>query len=81
MESGLFVQIDDPYAEGMILAEALGDDYYEFNEERMIFFGRRKRRTFRIGDTVRIRVVRATIDDRKIDLALVEHHARQNQPR
>lgn len=70
--SGLFVQLNDPYVEGMIPLESLSDDFYEFNEERMIVSGRRKRRTFKIGDSLRVKVVRADMDKRQIDFAMIE---------
>ncbi|MBI2712256.1 MAG: ribonuclease R [Bdellovibrio sp.] len=73
ISSGLFVQIENPYVEGMVAVESIADDFYEFNEERMVFFGRRKKRTFRIGDGVRIRVVRADIEKRQIDFTIIEN--------
>jgi ribonuclease R len=72
IESGFFVKLDDPYVEGMVSKEFMMDDFYQFNEERMIFYGKRKKRTFKIGDTVQIKVVRADIDRRQIDFALVK---------
>ncbi len=74
VESGFFVQLADPYVEGMVTQESLNDDFYQFNEERMIFYGTRKRRTFRIGQPVRVTVLRANIDERKIELGLVDEH-------
>jgi ribonuclease R len=50
----------------------MADDAYEFNEDRMIFYGRRKRRTFKIGDAVKIRVVKSDIDRRQIEFSLLE---------
>ena len=70
-ESGIFAQVSDPYAEGMISQESMTDDFYQFNEERMVFSGRRKKRTFKIGDLVRIRVIKADIDRRQIDFSLI----------
>ncbi len=71
-ESGLFVQLSKPYVEGMIPRDSLGDDFYQFNEEQMIFSGRRKKRTFRVGDRVKVRVVRADMDRRQIDFDLLD---------
>ncbi|MGK5087600.1 ribonuclease R [Bdellovibrionota bacterium FG-2] len=71
-EIGMFVQIDAPYVEGLVTAESIGDDFYQFNEERMIFSGTRKKRTFRMGDPVRVRVTRADLDERKIDFQFIE---------
>jgi ribonuclease R len=72
VDSGLFVQLEDPYVEGMIPKESMTDDFYEFNSERMVFFGRRKRRTFKVGDTVKVTVVRADLDRRQIDFGLAQ---------
>lgn len=77
VETGFFVQISDPYVEGMVSRDSLDDDFYEFNEERMIFYGRRTRRTFRIGDKVRIKCNKADIDTRQIDFGLISHEPSQ----
>ena len=70
-EAGLFVTVNDPYVEGLISRDSLTDDFYEFNEERMIYAGRRKKRTFKIGDKLRVLAVRADLDRRQIDFGLV----------
>jgi ribonuclease R len=72
MENGLFIVLQDPFVEGVINKESMTDDQYEFQEERMLFVGRRKKRIFRIGDPVRIRVEKVDIDLRLIDFALAE---------
>jgi ribonuclease R len=72
VDSGIFVQLQDPYVEGLLPKESMTDDYYEFNEERMVFAGKRRKRTFKIGQEVRVVAVRADIEARQIDFALVE---------
>lgn len=87
VDSGMFVELSEPYVEGLISKESLTDDFYEFNEERMVFSGRRKKRTFQIGDRVVVRALKADIDTRQIDFGLVsvvgekEPGARKNRPR
>ncbi len=71
VNSGLFIQISDPYVEGMISGETMTDDLYEFHEERMVYQGRRKRKSYRIGDTVKIKVARADLERRQIDFVMV----------
>ncbi|OFZ18673.1 MAG: ribonuclease R [Bdellovibrionales bacterium GWB1_55_8] len=82
-EAGLFVQTDDPYTEGLVSRDSLVDDHYEFSQERMLFFGLRKRRIFRVGDNLRVRVLRADLDRRQIDFGPVTlpETGRQKQPR
>jgi ribonuclease R len=70
--SGMFVRIDNPFVEGMVAIDSMGtDEEFEFNEERMIFYGRRTRRTFKIGDRLKVRAIRADLDKRQIDFALI----------
>ncbi|MGK5085261.1 ribonuclease R [Bdellovibrionota bacterium FG-1] len=71
-ENGFFVVLDDPFVEGMVLKETLQDDFYRFDDEHMVFYGVRKRRTFRMGDRVKVRVARADIDKRMVDFELLE---------
>jgi ribonuclease R len=70
-DNGLFIKLKDPFVEGFLPKDSLTDDQYEFNEERMIFYGRRKKRTFKIGAPVRVRVDRADMDQRIMDFSLV----------
>ena len=71
-DNGLFVSIPDPYVEGMINKDSMTDDTYQFNEDRMIFVGRRKKRTFKIGTPVKVQVLNANIDLRQIDFGLAD---------
>ena len=70
-DNGLFIKLADPFVEGFLPKDSLTDDQYEFNEERMIFYGRRKKRTFKIGAPVRVRLDRADMDQRIMDFSLV----------
>lgn len=67
---GLFVEIKDVYIEGLVHVTALDNDFYHFEPSRHTLTGERGGRVFRIGDEVRVQVVRVSLDDRKIDLAL-----------
>ena len=49
---------------------ALGGDFYHFDRVRHTLIGERTGTTYRLGDEVRVRVVRVDLDDRKIDLEL-----------
>jgi ribonuclease R len=72
MEKGMFIQLWHPYCEGMVPIDSMKDDRYEFNEERMVLFGRKKRKTFTIGLKVKIRVVSVDLDSRRVEFQLVE---------
>ncbi len=69
---GLFVQLQEFLVDGLIHVSALGDDYYEYEEEKYRLVGRRSRRIYRLGDTLRVQVVRADRIARQLDLLPVE---------
>lgn len=71
VNSGIFVQLDQPFVEGMVSVESMSDDFYEFDEDHMIFKGKRKKAIYRIGDLVKIRVVRTDLDKRQIDFVIL----------
>ncbi|MGE0617022.1 MAG: S1 RNA-binding domain-containing protein, partial [Bacteriovoracia bacterium] len=88
-KKGIFVQLAAPYVEGFIPIETLTDDDYLFNEEHLFLYGRRKKRMFRVGDRLRVQVVNASLEMRRIEFELLEKleeapsatPARQKKPR
>ena len=77
---GLFVMLDDLYVEGLIHVTGLPKDYYyhEASQHRMV--GERTGRVFRLGDKVKVRVVRVNLDERKIDFELAEQPKSSGSP-
>ncbi|NDD91070.1 S1 RNA-binding domain-containing protein, partial [bacterium] len=71
-DAGLFVMIENPYVEGLVPKDSMNSDFFEFNEDRMILFGRRSRKTFKVGDRLTVQVVRADLERRQIDFGLVD---------
>jgi len=69
---GIYVEIIETKVEGMIRLSDLEDDYYEFDEKNMRVLGRYNKRMYTLGDEVKIKVLKADIDRRIIDLFLVE---------
>jgi ribonuclease R len=69
---GLFVELEDLYIEGLVHVTALPADYYHFDKARQRLNGERSGRSFQIGGLVRVQVARVDLDDRKIDLELIE---------
>ena len=66
--TGVFVQVADPFVEGLILMESLLKEApYEFIEEKMILFERRQKKTLTIGDILPVKVVHASLERRQID--------------
>jgi ribonuclease R len=56
---GLFVRLAETGADGLIPMRELGHDYFRHDEKRQALVGERSRVTFRLGDTVRVKLVEA----------------------
>jgi ribonuclease R len=69
-ENGLYCQINDIYCEGMIRVSDLKDDYYIYHPKMHCLTGRSKGKQFRLGDDIKVKVVRTDLDRRLIDLEL-----------
>ena len=69
---GLFVELTDVYVEGLIHVTALTNDYYHFDSSSQTLTGERTGLSFRLGAQVRVVVSRVDIDERKIDLQLID---------
>ncbi|HET8555237.1 MAG TPA: ribonuclease R [Rhodanobacteraceae bacterium] len=69
---GLFVEVEPSKVSGLVHVSQLPNDYYHFDPVRHQMQGERTRRTFRLGDAVSIQVLRASMEDRKIDFRLVD---------
>ncbi len=72
---GLFIELDDIYVEGLVHVSELDNDYYHFEAKGHRLIGERTGHIYRLGDPVRIRVVRVDLDERKMDFVLLEHTA------
>ena len=68
---GLFVELTDSKVTGLVHITQLPNDYYHFDPVRHLLSGERGGLQFRLGDAVRVQVLRASLEDRKIDFRLV----------
>jgi ribonuclease R len=68
---GIFVALDTIYIEGLVHVSDLGEDYFQFDKVKHQMLGERTGQRFRLGDRVRVRLVRANLESNKIDFVLV----------
>ncbi len=68
---GLFVELSDSKITGLVHITQLPNDYYHYDPVRHLLAGERRGLKFRLGDAVRVQVLRASLEDRKIDFRLV----------
>jgi len=67
---GIFVELEDTLVEGLVHVRDLKGDHYTFDDRQYCLVGRRTGRRFRMGDRVRVRVVRADKEARQVDFVL-----------
>ena len=77
---GLFVELDDSKVNGLVHVTQLPNDFYHFDPIRKTLTGERRGREYRLGDRVRIVVLKASVEDRKIDFRLVEERDARRKP-
>ncbi len=68
---GLFVELNEIYVEGLVHISELSNDYYHFDPVHHSLSGERSQKTYRLGDSVEVKVVRVDLDEKKIDLQMV----------
>ena len=69
--SGLFVQLTDLLAEGMVRYDDLGEDWWEVSEKTGQVRGEHSGKTFRIGQPLRVRIKSIDVARRHLDLEVV----------
>ena len=67
---GMFVELDN-LVEGLVHISTLKGDYYEYNSDIMAIVGQSKKKMYRMGEKVRIKVVGANKQNKTIDFELV----------
>ena len=68
---GLFVTLDETYAEGLVPVRALGDEWFSYDEARMTLTGEESGEVWRLGRRVAVEVTGTNAARGQIDLALV----------
>ena len=69
---GLYLELVEHFVEGMVHISTMADDYYRFVEKAHILRGENAGRTYRLGDRVKVQVIRVDMERRQIDLGLSE---------
>ena len=74
---GFFVELENG-VEGLVPVVSLTDDYYYYIEKEFALIGKRKGRSFHIGDKVRVQLVRADLNLRQLSFELVDGVTEEN---
>jgi ribonuclease R len=73
------VALDEIYAEGLVHISELGADYFHFDPPRHQLLGERTGQRYRLGDRLRVRVVRVDMERARIDFVLADAEADDEQ--
>ncbi len=67
---GIFVALDQVYVEGLVHVSELGADYFQYDAIKHQMLGERTGQRFRLGDRVRVKLVRADLESNRIDFVM-----------
>lgn len=77
---GLFIRLADTGAEGLLPARMLGADYYSYDERKQALIGERKGITYRLGETIEVRLVEVEPVTGSLRFDLAEMPKQQRRP-
>lgn len=78
---GLFVALDKVYIEGLVHISELPSDYFHFDAVKHLLRGERSGKQYRLGDRLRLKLVRVDLETSKIDFILVEADKKSAKPK
>jgi ribonuclease R len=78
---GFFVELSDLFIEGLVPLNTLTDDYYTYHENTRQIIGQRSRKTYSLGQRIRVLVDRIDPVEKKIQFAILEEAPRRPAPR
>ncbi len=70
-EWGIYVEELETKCEGLVRVRDMSDDFYVFNEKKLELVGQKKKKRYRLGDRVKIKVKMADLEKKTIDYTLV----------
>ncbi len=76
---GLFVTLDNLHIDGLVHISDLGADYFQFDAAKHTLRGERSGVKYQLAQRVRVRVVRVSLEQAKIDFVLVTPDERKRK--
>ncbi len=69
---GIFIELIEHFVEGLVHVSTMADDYYRFVEGAHLLRGENLGRVYRLGDRVKVQVIKVDMERRQVDLGLSE---------
>jgi len=70
-DRGLYVELNETRAEGMVRIRDIGNDYFTYDEKRYRLVGERTKVQYSLGDPIRVKLLAARVPDKELDFGLV----------
>ncbi|MGQ8335629.1 ribonuclease R [Sunxiuqinia sp. A32] len=67
---GIYVELENK-CEGMVPIRELDDDFYIFDEKNYCLVGKHSKRTYQLGEEVKVEIIRANLERKQLDFKLV----------
>jgi len=68
---GLFIKLIDTLAEGLVRLKDIKDDYYFYDEKSYSIIGARTKKTYRLGDKIKVKLIKADVKKTEIDFIII----------
>jgi ribonuclease R len=78
---GFFVELTDLFVEGLVPLNTLTDDYYTYHENTRQIIGQHSRKTYSLGQRIRVLVDRIDPVEKKIQFAILEEPLARSMPK
>jgi ribonuclease R len=70
-EWGMYVEEIETKCEGLVRMKDMSDDFYVFDDKKMELVGQKKKKKYRLGDKIKIKVAAVDLERKTIDYVLV----------
>ena len=70
-EWGIYVEEIETKCEGLVRVRDMEDDFYIFNEKKLELVGQKRKKHYRLGDRIKIKVKGVDLEKKTIDYNLV----------
>jgi ribonuclease R len=81
VKSGMFVELAGSMVEGFVAFATIKDDYFMLDEGKHRATGRKTGRTYKLGDKVRVIVVKVDLENKRSDFVLVNDTEEKREKR
>jgi ribonuclease R len=68
---GFFVEISDLNVEGLVHVSTLNNDWYEYRSRQNLLIGRKSKKSYKVGDVKKVKIIKVDILKYQIDLELI----------